>query len=116
MKRLFSILVAIVILAVGVRTSRRVILTYANEHLGSTFSESSVGSWLNSFETGEPVALQGADPGDIDTTWKLADAPFRLRAIAGRANGARREKSSFNGSETRTDGTASTLKSSMRLD
>lgn len=72
MKRLFSILVAIIILAVGLRSSREVILTYASKNLGSSFSENPAVIWLDSLGT-KNTANPTADANGIGTNWELAD-------------------------------------------
>ncbi|MDF1741312.1 MAG: hypothetical protein P1U86_19285 [Verrucomicrobiales bacterium] len=73
MKRLISIVVAITILAVGVRLSQNVLLRHANGKFGAAFSESRVGSWLNSLGSEGAGTQQYSNAGGLDTVWTLAN-------------------------------------------
>ncbi len=72
MKRLFSILVAIVLFAVGFRMSREAFVTYASEHFGPALAESPVGSWVSALGSEGTPAVE-AESNRIGTSWTLAD-------------------------------------------
>ncbi|MEC5125854.1 hypothetical protein VSU19_03775 [Verrucomicrobiales bacterium BCK34] len=73
MKRLISVVVAITILAVGVRLSQGVLLRHANGKFGPAFSESRIGSFLNSLGTERVANRQYSNAGGLDTVWTLAN-------------------------------------------